>query len=236
MAAISAWPAGRPSSCCSSTRTPRSTRQASRCWPMRCAQIHRSQASGPRVVDGAGTVLFTQRRFPRLRSTYAQGLFLHRAAPLAAWTDDAIRDPERVRAAGHTGMDLRMLRAPTSQGGRVGGWAGRRILPLRRGDRLVQTAGSRGMASRLRTACDGTPRRSRVCKPERNGAHPRGQSRPLCPQTPRPCGRRVRGRRAGPRCAHARRHVGPSIPPGLEDTSLAARAALRAVRSTGATT
>ena len=48
---------------------------------------------GPRIVDGAGTMRFTQRRFPRLRSTYAQGLFLHRAAPLAAWTDDAIRDP-----------------------------------------------------------------------------------------------------------------------------------------------
>lgn len=47
---------------------------------------------GPRVVDGAGKVMFTQRRFPRLRSTYAQALFLHRAAPLAAWTDDAIRD------------------------------------------------------------------------------------------------------------------------------------------------
>jgi GT2 family glycosyltransferase len=49
---------------------------------------------GPRVVDRAGTLQFTQRRFPRLRSTYAQGLFLHRAMPLADWADDAIRDPE----------------------------------------------------------------------------------------------------------------------------------------------
>lgn len=47
---------------------------------------------GPRVVDADGTVAFTQRRFPRLRSTYAQGLFLHRVAPLGGWTDDAIRD------------------------------------------------------------------------------------------------------------------------------------------------
>jgi GT2 family glycosyltransferase len=47
---------------------------------------------GPRVVDTSGSVLFTQRRFPRLRSTYAQGLFIHRVAPQAAWSDDAVRD------------------------------------------------------------------------------------------------------------------------------------------------
>ena len=43
---------------------------------------------GPRVVDDAGNLIFTQRRFPRLRITYAQGLLLHRAAPGAAWADD----------------------------------------------------------------------------------------------------------------------------------------------------
>jgi N-acetylglucosaminyl-diphospho-decaprenol L-rhamnosyltransferase len=48
---------------------------------------------GPRTVDDeSGALLFTQRRFPRLRSTYAQALFIHRAAPLASWSDDAIRD------------------------------------------------------------------------------------------------------------------------------------------------
>jgi GT2 family glycosyltransferase len=55
---------------------------------------------GPRIVDGSGSVSFTQRRFPRLRSTYAQGLFLHRAAPLASWTDDAIRDPDAYERRG----------------------------------------------------------------------------------------------------------------------------------------
>jgi N-acetylglucosaminyl-diphospho-decaprenol L-rhamnosyltransferase len=48
---------------------------------------------GPRVMDEDGRLLFTQRRFPRLRSTYAQALFMHRAAPLAPWSDDAVRDP-----------------------------------------------------------------------------------------------------------------------------------------------
>ena len=47
--------------------------------------------------------------------------------------------PQRVRAAGNTGVGLRMLCAPTSRGRRVGRWSGRRILPLRRGDRFVQT-------------------------------------------------------------------------------------------------
>ena len=57
-------------------------------------------AAGPRVTDRAGGLLFTQRRFPRLRSTYAQGLFLHRAAPLASWADDAIRDPDAYARPG----------------------------------------------------------------------------------------------------------------------------------------
>ena len=55
---------------------------------------------GPLTVDAAGNVIFTQRRFPRLRFTYAQGLFLHRAAPGAAWADDQIRDPEAYERPG----------------------------------------------------------------------------------------------------------------------------------------
>ena len=55
---------------------------------------------GPRVVDEHGGLIFTQRRFPRLRFTYAQGLFLHRAAPGATWADDAIRDPGAYERSG----------------------------------------------------------------------------------------------------------------------------------------
>jgi hypothetical protein len=54
---------------------------------------------GPRTVDGAGNLVFTQRRFPRLRFTYAQGLFLHRT-PGSAWADDKIRDPEAYEGSG----------------------------------------------------------------------------------------------------------------------------------------
>ena len=55
---------------------------------------------GPRTVNQDGTLLYTQRRFPRLRSTFAQGLFLHRAAPHAAWSDDAVRDPTAYEQQG----------------------------------------------------------------------------------------------------------------------------------------
>jgi N-acetylglucosaminyl-diphospho-decaprenol L-rhamnosyltransferase len=47
----------------------------------------------PRVVNADGALDFSQRRFPRLRSTYAQALFLHRLFPRAAWTDELVRDP-----------------------------------------------------------------------------------------------------------------------------------------------
>lgn len=49
-------------------------------------------AVGPRTVGDDGALLCTQRRFPRLRSTYARAFFLHRLAPRAVWSDEVIRD------------------------------------------------------------------------------------------------------------------------------------------------
>lgn len=49
-------------------------------------------AVGPRTLDDDGRLVWSQRRFPRLRSTYAQALFLQRVAPRAGWTDEVIRD------------------------------------------------------------------------------------------------------------------------------------------------
>lgn len=46
----------------------------------------------PRILDGDGAVALSQRRFPQLRSTWAQALFLHRLLPHAAWTDEVVRD------------------------------------------------------------------------------------------------------------------------------------------------
>lgn len=49
-------------------------------------------AAAPRVVHDDGSLAFSQRRFPRLRSTYARALFLHRLLPNASWTDEIVRD------------------------------------------------------------------------------------------------------------------------------------------------
>jgi N-acetylglucosaminyl-diphospho-decaprenol L-rhamnosyltransferase len=49
-------------------------------------------AVGPKIVSANGSLEYSQRRFPRLRSTFSTALFLHRVAPLAAWSDEVVRD------------------------------------------------------------------------------------------------------------------------------------------------
>jgi N-acetylglucosaminyl-diphospho-decaprenol L-rhamnosyltransferase len=49
-------------------------------------------AVAPRIVEPDGTLDYSLRRFPRLRSTYAQAFFLHRLFPLAPWSDELVRD------------------------------------------------------------------------------------------------------------------------------------------------
>ena len=52
----------------------------------------RAALVGPRLLE-EGRLAWSQRRFPRLRSTFAQALFLHRLRPKASWSDELIRDP-----------------------------------------------------------------------------------------------------------------------------------------------
>jgi GT2 family glycosyltransferase len=47
--------------------------------------------AAPRIVGDDGVLNFSLRRFPRLRSTYAQALYLHRLAPTASWADEIVR-------------------------------------------------------------------------------------------------------------------------------------------------
>jgi N-acetylglucosaminyl-diphospho-decaprenol L-rhamnosyltransferase len=49
-------------------------------------------AVAPRITEPDGTLDWSQRRFPRLRSTFAQAFFMHRFFPLAPWTDELVRD------------------------------------------------------------------------------------------------------------------------------------------------
>jgi hypothetical protein len=51
-------------------------------------------ASAPKIVHADGSLDFSQRRFPRLRSTYAAAFFLHRLFPRAGWADEVVRDQE----------------------------------------------------------------------------------------------------------------------------------------------
>jgi N-acetylglucosaminyl-diphospho-decaprenol L-rhamnosyltransferase len=50
-------------------------------------------AVAPRIEEPDGSLDFSLRRFPRVRSGFAQALFLHRLFPKASWVDEVIRDP-----------------------------------------------------------------------------------------------------------------------------------------------
>jgi N-acetylglucosaminyl-diphospho-decaprenol L-rhamnosyltransferase len=50
-------------------------------------------AAAPKIHHSDGTLDFSLRRFPRLRSTYARALFLHRLFPGATWADELVREP-----------------------------------------------------------------------------------------------------------------------------------------------
>lgn len=52
----------------------------------------RCAVAAPRILDGAGSLEYSLRRFPRVRSTFAQALFLHRLFPAAPWVDEVIRE------------------------------------------------------------------------------------------------------------------------------------------------
>jgi GT2 family glycosyltransferase len=60
----------------------------------------RVAAVGPRILHSTGELDFSQRRFPRLRSTYAQAFFLHRIFPRALWADETVRREEAYERPG----------------------------------------------------------------------------------------------------------------------------------------
>ena len=55
----------------------------------------------PRIHREDGSLDWSLRRFPEVRSIYGQALFAHRLFPNAAWVDEVIRDPA-VYAQPHT--------------------------------------------------------------------------------------------------------------------------------------
>jgi GT2 family glycosyltransferase len=59
----------------------------------------RAGAVAPKIVEPDGSLDFSLRRFPKLRSGLAQALFIHRLVPTAAWVDEVIRDPAAYETA-----------------------------------------------------------------------------------------------------------------------------------------
>jgi N-acetylglucosaminyl-diphospho-decaprenol L-rhamnosyltransferase len=57
-------------------------------------------AAAPKIVHPDGALHYSQRRFPHLRSLYAQALFLHRLFPRAGWSDEVVRTKESYAAPG----------------------------------------------------------------------------------------------------------------------------------------
>jgi N-acetylglucosaminyl-diphospho-decaprenol L-rhamnosyltransferase len=60
----------------------------------------RTAISAPRILGDDGEVQLSLRRFPRLRSTYAQAFFLDRLRPMAPWADEMIRHVEHYDRPG----------------------------------------------------------------------------------------------------------------------------------------
>ncbi len=56
------------------------------------ARDDQTGAVGPRVEHPDGSLAYSLRLYPRIRSTFARGLFLHRLFPRARWADELIRD------------------------------------------------------------------------------------------------------------------------------------------------
>ena len=56
---------------------------------------------GPRLVDDDGSLMPSIRRFPRVRSTWATALYLHRVFPRARWSDEINRRYEEYERVGY---------------------------------------------------------------------------------------------------------------------------------------
>lgn len=90
------------------------------------AVLESSERTGivaPRIVDEDGGLHHSLRRFPRLRSTYAQALFLHKLAPTATWADEIVRSAASYEEPGThewaSGACLLVRRELLEQ---LGGW------------------------------------------------------------------------------------------------------------------
>ena len=80
-------------------------------------------AVAPRVEYPDGSLAWSQRRFPQLRSTFARAVYLHRLFPRAAWSDEIIRDEHAYAVPGSpdwvSGACVLVRRSALEK---IGGW------------------------------------------------------------------------------------------------------------------
>lgn len=80
-------------------------------------------AVAPRIEHPDGDLAYSLRRFPDLRSTFAQALYLHRLLPHAAWATEIVMDEARYRRAHRpdwvSGACILARRAAMEE---IGGW------------------------------------------------------------------------------------------------------------------
>ena len=132
----------------------------------RCAPTRRAALVGPRILDDDGSLAFSLRRFPRLRSTFAKALFLHRLLAAAPpWTDELVRDPAAYERAGTRRVGVGRLHARPPRRLRGDRRLRRGPVPLLRGHRPLPAplAGRPRRALRARRASCATsaaPRRA----------------------------------------------------------------------------
>ena len=193
----------------------------------RFAPIRRSGGAGPRTLDDDGDLLLTQRRFPRLRSTYVPGAV---PAPRRAAGELGRRGdprPDDYARPGEpdwlSGGCVLMRRAALDEARRPG----RGLLPVLRGDRPVPSPAGQWVVRPLRAARDGVPQVLRVGAPREHCPDPGLQPGALRAQASRcarhpPGGARGRARRLAHAAAWAHR------PARRRGHLAAARAALRA--------
>lgn len=79
--------------------------------------------AAPRLLASDGSLELSQRRFPRLGSTYAHALFLNRLLPRARWASELVREPEAYARPGSpewaSGACLLVRRSVLEE---LGGW------------------------------------------------------------------------------------------------------------------
>ena len=209
----------RRPTCCSSTRTRgRRPMRSTRSWPSSTADPG-AGIVGPRILEGDGSLAFSLRRFPRVRSTWAQALFLHRVFPQRGVGRRAAARHRRLRASGHARVGLGRLHADPARRARAGRRPRRGLLPLLRGHRRsAPRSAQRGWDDPLRAA------RGRRTTPR---AHSRRREELLGAAGPQPRALRAQAIAAASR----RRRAPPASRSGMRDARADRRSTVRAWRA-----